>query len=203
MEQAARKNSGISRTSYPRLSIRLMCDEELALLCQSGCLVAMDPLVDRYDGLVRATARKYFLQGADPDDLLQEGRVGLFNAVRTFREDRHLKFGSFAELCVRRRVQSAIRAAARHKHCPLNQALPWPADSDTAGIQTPKQLPGDAVNMDLCLGDHLTPFERDVLRGYLAGHSYLELGRSLSCLPKSVDNALQRAKRKILNVLTA
>jgi RNA polymerase sporulation-specific sigma factor len=181
-----------------------MQDEELALLFQGGCHVAIDPLVVRYDGLVRATAKRYFLQGADQDDLVQEGRIGLCNAVRSFRKDKHQRFDTFAELCVRRRVQSAIRAATRRKHAPLNQALPWspdPAGPAFAAIATGLQ-PDDSVNLNLLLCDQLTPLEGAVLKGYLAGHSYLEMGRSLSCLPKSVDNALQRAKRKILNVLS-
>jgi RNA polymerase sporulation-specific sigma factor len=123
--------------------------------------------------------------------------------VRSFRQDKHLRFDTFAELCVRRRVQSAIRAAARHKHCPLNRAIHWSADSEVCDPLPAGDAPDDAVNLNICLCDRLTPFEREVVRGYLAGHSYLELGRSLSCLPKSIDNALQRAKRKILNVLTA
>ena len=180
-----------------------MQDEELALLFQSGCKIAIDPLVIRYDGLVRATARRYFLQGADQDDLIQEGRIGLCNAVRSFRKDRHRNFDTFAELCVRRRVQSAIRTATRQKHGPLNQAVSWnqnPAEPVVGAIVSGPNH-DESVDLNLFLCDQLTALEKAVLSGYLAGHSYLEMGHSLSCLPKSVDNALQRAKRKILNVL--
>jgi RNA polymerase sporulation-specific sigma factor len=179
-----------------------MRDEELAVLCQNGCRIAMDPLVTRYDGMVRATARRYYLQGADHDDLLQEGRIGLFNAVRSFRLEKHQRFDTFAELCVRRRVQSAIRAAARQKHSPLNQALSLPTGRFFDVRLTGDDRPSDRdIDLTLCLCDKLTPFEREVVRGYLEGRSYLEMGRNLACLPKSIDNALQRAKRKILSVL--
>ena len=187
------------------------------LKARNGDSVALDALIRRYTTFVRMKSSSYFLAGGDSDDLIQEGLIGLYKAVRDFRPDKETSFRSFAELCVTRQIITAIKTATRFKHAPLNTYISFShtpsgqeADSEcTLG----DALPGPRVNdpaicvisteelqsLVLCLGTSLSPLESDALRLYLEGSSYEEMAEELGCDTKTIDNALQRVKRKILN----
>jgi RNA polymerase sigma-H factor len=196
---------------------------ELALIAaaRNGDERAMDELIRRYHGFVRLKASSYFLAGGDASDLVQEGLVGLFKAVRDFRSDKETSFRSFAELCITRQIITAIKTATRYKHAPLNTYVSFshtPAGQDLdAECTLGDALPGPAVDdpatcvisseelqsLLACLGSTLSSLESQVLTGYLEGRSYEAIGEALDCDPKTVDNALQRVKRKVLAHLQA
>ncbi len=177
---------------------------------------AMDALIRRYTGFVRLKASSYFLAGGDSDDLVQEGLIGLYKAVRDFRADKETSFRSFAELCVTRQIITAIKTATRFKHAPLNTYISFshtPAGQDSEGDCTlGDALPGSAVHepsvmvisteelqsLVFSLGTGLSRLESDALRLYLEGSSYEEMAERLGCDTKTIDNALQRVKRKII-----
>jgi RNA polymerase sporulation-specific sigma factor len=177
---------------------------------------AMDVLMRRYHGFVRLKASSYFLAGGDGEDLIQEGLIGLYKAVRDFRPDKETSFRSFAELCVTRQIITAIKTATRFKHAPLNTYVSFshtPAGQESEGECTlGDALPGSAVNepsvcvisteelqsLVFCLGSGLSPLEADALRLYLEGSSYEDMAERLGCDTKTIDNALQRVKRKII-----
>ncbi len=183
---------------------------------RNGSQAALDQLMRRYHGFVRLKASSYFLAGGDADDLIQEGMIGLYKAVRDFRHDKETSFRSFAELCVTRQIITAIKTATRFKHAPLNTYVSFshtPAGQDNEGECTlGDALPGPAVNdpsvrvisteelqsLVGCLGSALSSLESDALRRYLDGNSYEEMAEELGCDTKTIDNALQRVKRKIL-----
>jgi RNA polymerase sporulation-specific sigma factor len=191
-------------------------DLQLALKARNGDLVAMDQLIRRYTGFVRLKASSYFLAGGDAEDLIQEGLIGLYKAVRDYRTDKETSFRSFAELCVTRQIITAIKTATRFKHAPLNTYVSFshtPAGQESDGDCTlGDALPGPAVNepsvcvistQELqslvgCLGTGLSQLESDSLRLYLEGASYEQMAAELGCDTKTIDNALQRVKRKIL-----
>lgn len=191
-----------------------LSDIELVDRFQNGDEEAVGVLVVRYRRLVWAKARSYFLVGADSDDLEQEGMIGLFKAARDFRPDRQVSFRSFADVCVTRQMITAIKTATRRKHQPLNRYLPiaGPRVEDDAGHQHEEAFadddcladPVDAViaseqlaGIRLRLGEMLSGLEVEVLRLYVEGRSYEEIGLRLNRHVKSVDNALQRIKRKL------
>jgi RNA polymerase sporulation-specific sigma factor len=191
-------------------------DLQLALKARNGDLVAMDQLIRRYTGFVRLKASSYFLAGGDAEDLIQEGLIGLYKAVRDYRTDKETSFRSFAELCVTRQIITAIKTATRFKHAPLNTYVSFshtPAGQESDGDCTlGDALPGSAVNEPSvcvisteelqslvgCLGTGLSQLESDSLRLYLEGSSYEQMAAELGCDTKTIDNALQRVKRKIL-----
>jgi RNA polymerase sporulation-specific sigma factor len=191
-------------------------DLQLVLKARNGDEVALDHLMRRYTGFVRLKASSYFLAGGDSEDLIQEGLIGLYKAVRDFRTDKETSFRSFAELCVTRQIITAIKTATRFKHQPLNQYVSFshtPAGQDTDGECTlGDALPGSAVeepsvvvisteelqSLVFTLGTGLSKLESDALRLYLEGASYEEMADELGCDTKTIDNALQRVKRKIL-----
>jgi RNA polymerase sporulation-specific sigma factor len=191
-------------------------DLQLALKARNGDGVAMDQLIRRYTGFVRLKASSYFLAGGDSEDLIQEGLIGLYKAVRDYRTDKETSFRSFAELCVTRQIITAIKTATRFKHAPLNTYVSFshtPAGQESDGDCTlGDALPGPAVNepsvcvistQELqslvgCLGTSLSTLESDSLRLYLEGSSYEQMAEELGCDTKTIDNALQRVKRKIL-----
>ena len=174
-------------------------------------------LIRRYTGFVRLRASSYFLAGGDSEDLVQEGLIGLYKAVRDFRSDKETSFRSFAELCVTRQIITAIKTATRFKHAPLNTYVSFshtPAGQESDGECTlGDALPGPGVDdpsvcvistqelqsLVFCLGTGLSRLEADALRRYLDGLSYEEMAAELGCDTKTIDNALQRVKRKILN----
>jgi RNA polymerase sporulation-specific sigma factor len=195
---------------------RELQDLQLVLRARNGDEAALDQLMRRYTGFVRLKASSYFLAGGDSEDLIQEGLIGLYKAVRDFRTDKETSFRSFAELCVTRQIITAIKTATRFKHQPLNQYVSFshtPAGQDTDGECTlGDALPGSAVeepsvvvisteelqSLVFTLGTGLSKLESEALRLYLEGSSYEEMAVELGCDTKTIDNALQRVKRKIL-----
>src|SRR3989449_7949433 len=194
---------------------RELADLQLVVRARNGDQTALDALMRRYPGFVRLKASSYFLAGGDAEDLIQEGLIGLYKAVRDFRHDKETSFRSFAELCVTRQIITAIKTATRFKHSPLNTYVSFshtPAGQDNDGECTlGDALPGSHVNdpvvcvisteelqsLVFCLGSGLSKLEADALRLYLEGSSYEEMAEDLGCDTKTIDNALQRVKRKI------
>lgn len=195
--------------------------DDLYLLAKArrGDSIAYDRLVNRYRGFVRLKASSYFLLGGEGEDLIQEGLVGLYKAVRDFRPDRESSFRNFAELCITRQMITAVKTASRNKHAPLNQSVSF-ASSPTAasdGESTLEDiLPGSPVedpasvvvsteelgSLVECLTSVLSGLESEVLTCYLDGRSYEEIAERLECDTKTVDNALQRVKRKVATHLS-
>jgi len=200
----------------PQKVQRELEDLQLVLKARNGSSVAMDQLIRRYTSFVRMKASSYFLAGGDSEDLIQEGLVGLYKAVRDFRADKETSFRSFAELCVTRQIITAIKTATRFKHAPLNTYMSFshsPAGQESDGdVTLGDALPGPNVNdpavcvistQELqalvgCLSTTLSSLEADALRLYLEGSSYEQMAEELGCDTKTIDNALQRVKRKIL-----
>ena len=196
-------------------SQRELEDLQLVMRARNGDDRARDQLIQRYTGFVRMKASSYFIAGGEPEDLVQEGLIGLCKAMRDFRADKETSFRSFAELCVTRQIITAIKTATRFKHSPLNTYVSFshtPAGQDPDGECTlGDALPGSHVNdpvvcvisteelqsLVFCLGTGLSPLEADALRLYLEGSSYEEMAEELGCDTKTIDNALQRVKRKI------
>jgi RNA polymerase sporulation-specific sigma factor len=191
-------------------------DRRLALRARNGDLGAQDELIRRYTGFVRLKASSYFLAGGESDDLIQEGLIGLYKAVRDFRPDKETSFRSFAELCVTRQIITAIKTATRLKHQALNHYVSFgqtPAGHEVDGDCTlGDALPGSRVDdpslrvisteelqsLVFCLGNNLSTLEADALRMYLEGSSYEQMAEELGCDTKTIDNALQRVKRKVI-----
>ena len=189
-------------------------DEDLVARWQAGDAESLEVLLQRYRRFARSKARSYFLVGADADDVEQEGLIGLYKAARDFRDDRQSSFRAFAELCVTRQVISAIKAATRQKHQPLNRyvSISGVRGSDDPGEGAVEDLlddhratdPADEVisneqiqAMRRSMADSLSGLEVDVLKLYVEGKSYQEIGCQLGRHVKSIDNALQRIKRKL------
>jgi RNA polymerase sporulation-specific sigma factor len=189
-------------------------DYFLIALAKSGDRMAYDRIVRRYYGFVRLKASSYFLAGGDSDDLIQEGLVGLYKAVRDYRSDRESSFRNFAELCITRQIVTAVKTATRYCHTPLNQYVSFSATPQGSTESQPTLedfLPGstihDPVNEVIsseelhslvgCLSTALSDLEGRVLALYLDGRPYEEVAERLGCDAKTVDNALLRVKRKI------
>jgi RNA polymerase sporulation-specific sigma factor len=189
-------------------------DDDLVARFQGGDELAVKVLLDRYRRFARAKARGYFLVGADSDDIEQEGLIGLYKAARDYRPDRQASFRAFAELCITRQVITAVKTATRQKHQPLNQyvSISGVRGSDDPGERSVEDLlddhyiadPADTVvsneRMDAMrrsMAEMLSGLEVDVLRLYVEGKSYQEIGEHLGRHVKSIDNALQRIKRKL------
>jgi RNA polymerase sporulation-specific sigma factor len=191
-------------------------DLQLVLRARNGDEAARDQLIRRYMGFVRMKASSYFLAGGESEDLVQEGLIGLCKAVRDFRSDKETSFRSFAELCVTRQIITAIKTATRYKHQALNSYVSFshtPAGQDPdSDVTLGDALPGSIVDepsvqvisseelqsLVFCLGSGLSKLEADALRLYLEGNSYERMAELLGCDTKTIDNALQRVKRKIL-----
>jgi RNA polymerase sporulation-specific sigma factor len=200
----------------PQKAQRELEDLQLVLKAANGSSVAMDQLIRRYTSFVRLKASSYFLAGGDSDDLIQEGLVGLYKAVRDFRPDKETSFRSFAELCVTRQIITAIKTATRLKHAPLNTYVSFshtPAGQESESeCSLGDALPASHVHEPAvkvvsteelqslvgCLSSSLSPLEADALRLYLEGSSYDQMADELGCDTKTIDNALQRVKRKII-----
>ncbi len=189
-------------------------DGYLIALAKQGDPTAYDRLIRRYHGFVRLKASSYFIAGGDGDDLLQEGMVGLYKAIRDYRTDRQSSFRNFAELCITRQIITAVKTATRNKHVPLNQYVSFattPAGASEGESTLEEMLPGstvhDPANQAIsseelralvdCLSSTLSELEARVLALYLDGRSYEEIGGLVDCETKTVDNALQRVKRKV------
>lgn len=192
-------------------------DETLCAQAAAGDRAAEETLVLRYTRLVRACARPFFLAGGDSEDLIQEGMMGLLLAIREFRPDRKAQFPTFAALCVRRRIISAVRAASGGKHCPLNNYVSlepslFSANQDVASLGTAYRRQGNPEDvviheetlsaLEEAIQRQLTGLEAQVLALYLNGLSYSEIAEEVQRSTKSVDNAVQRIRRKIARHLS-
>ena len=199
----------------PQKLQRELADLQLVMRARNGDQKALDELIRRYSGFVRLKASSYFLAGGDAEDLIQEGLIGLYKAVRDFSPEKS-SFRSFAELCVTRQIITAIKTATRFKHAPLNTYVSFshtPAGQEPDGDCTlGDALPGPSVDdpsvcvisteelqsLVFTLGTGLSKLEADALKLYLEGESYETMADELGCDTKTIDNALQRVKRKVL-----
>ena len=194
-----------------------MTDEQIVQLAQAGEEPALVYLLNKYKNFVRSKARSYFLIGADHEDIVQEGMIGLFKAIRDYREDRLSSFRAFAELCITRQIITAIKTATRQKHIPLNSYVSlnkpiYDEESDrtlldviTEGyLANPEDVLINREDMSLIevrIAQSLSPLERQVLAKYLQGKSYQEISRDMKRQIKSIHNALQRVKRKLAKIM--
>jgi RNA polymerase sporulation-specific sigma factor len=200
-----------ARSSQPQPELE---DTYLVALAKRGSADAYERIIKRYRGFVRLKASSYFLLGGDSEDLLQEGLVGLYKAIRDFRSDRESSFRNFAELCVTRQIITAVKTASRNKHSPLNQYVSFaqsPAGAIDSDATLEEVLPGpvsedpserviateELRSLVACMSSVLSELESSVLSLYLDGYSYDVIGERLECDTKTVDNALQRVKRKV------
>ena len=190
-----------------------MSDESIVALCQESDAVATEYLLIKYKNFVRSKARSYFLIGADHEDIVQEGMIGLYKAIRDYRPDKLSSFRAFAELCITRQIITAIKTATRQKHIPLNSYVSlnkplYDEESDRTLLDViiegratnPEELiigQEDLKTIHHKIGEVLSPLEQEVLTAYLDGKSYQEIAVNLGRHVKSIDNALQRVKRKL------
>ena len=190
-----------------------MNDEEVVEFARNSNDVALEYLINKYRNFVRAKARSYFLIGADREDIIQEGMIGLYKAIRDFRPDKLASFRAFAELCITRQIITAIKTATRQKHIPLNSYVSlnrpiYDEESDRtlldiisgSKVTDPEELVISKEEFDDIenkMSEFLSDLEWKVLMFYLEGKSYQEIANDLSRHVKSIDNALQRVKRKL------
>lgn len=192
-------------------------DEAVVNLAKNGDEIATEYLINKYKNFVRVKAKSYFLVGADREDIIQEGMIGLYKAIRDFKADKLSTFRAFAELCITRQIITAIKTATRQKHIPLNSYISlnkpiYDEDSDRTMLDIlsgTKVTDPEEVFINHELSDdlrekikkNLSELEEQVLHSYLDGKSYQEMARDLKRHVKSIDNALQRVKRKIEKTL--
>ena len=184
-------------------------DEELIMRFRAGETSIEDYLMEKYKGLVRQKARAMFLIGGDTDDLIQEGMIGLFKAVRDFQPGREAAFATFAGVCIDRQLYSAIQSSNRQKHIPLNSYVSLNQEEEGSpiwelSVENPESIVIDQENardLQQKFMGFLSPMERKVLDLYLRGEGYVEIARILNKSPKSIDNALQRIRSKIREAL--
>lgn len=190
-----------------------LVDEELLALIHIGNADALDFLITKYRLFVKAKARTYFLIGADKEDIIQEGMIGLYKAIRDFRGDKLASFKAFAELCITRQIITAIKTATRQKHMPLNSYISldkpvYDEESDRTLLdmitnevsESPEELiilQEEYKQLEAKMNEVLSELEKKVLALYLDGQSYNEISEELNRHVKSIDNALQRVKRKL------
>jgi len=200
-------------TGYKTEEYSKLEDEEIVLLGRSGDKNATEFLINKYKNLVKAKARTYFLIGADREDVVQEGMIGLYKATRDYQHNKSMAFKTFAELCITRQMITAVKNATRQKHIPLNTYISlnrkvYDDDSDKSYIDMisyqivldPEQLlitKEEVSGIENKMGEILSAFEWEVLSLYLNGKSYTEIARELNKPVKSIDNALQRVKKKV------
>lgn len=203
----------VSLQKNPYHQYDVMLDEEIVEDAKKGNTVAQEYLINKYKNFVRAKARSYFLIGADREDIVQEGMIGLYKAIRDFKRDKLSSFRAFAELCITRQIITAIKTATRQKHIPLNSYVSlnkpiYDEDSDRTLLDV---LTGSKVTdpehliisreefyaIEEKMGEILSKLEWKVLMAYLEGKSYQEIAKELNRHVKSIDNALQRVKRKL------
>ena len=193
-----------------------LADEEIVALAQNGDDDALTFLLDKYKNFVRSKARSYFLIGADHEDIVQEGMIGLFKAIRDFKSTRLSSFRAFAELCVKRQIITAIKTATRQKHFPLNSYVSlnkplYDEESDRTLLDVIEGRVTNPEDLFICqeelerirneISTTLSPLEQQVLAAFLNGKSYQEIAEMLDRHVKSIDNALQRVKRKLTKML--
>ena len=174
-------------------------DEELCHLTASGDRDAEEVLVQRYLRMVRVCARSYFLAGGDSEDLIQEATFGLLKAVREFSPGHGAKFKTFAEVCIRNRIRSAVATASRSKHAPLNDSVPFDSPMLGIGVSLEEMYISREEEAERLtkLNQKLSPLERKILELFLHGLSYQEISEQVGRTTKSVDNAIQRIRRKV------
>lgn len=199
---------------YKNRNFENLTDEELVELSVTGDKSATEYIFDKYKNFVKAVVRMYFLVGADRDDVVQEGMIGLFKAIRDFDETKQTSFKSFAEMCVKRQVLTAIKNATRQKHIPLNSYISLSKssydDENSEGTlldtltdkesADPEELFIGKENIEILgekIDENLSKLEKEVLNMYLKGVSYQEIAKIMKRPPKSIDNALQRVKKKL------
>lgn len=194
-----------------------LTDEQLVQKAQVGNLEAEEYLIRKYKGMVRRRAQLYFIAGADGEDVMQEGMIGLFKAIRSYRSQMDTAFGTFAELCVNRQIITAIKLASRRKHSPLNTSISLnkplsEEDTESTLEETLRSDSNSEPETQLMIKDVVeaivtnegkifSPFEMQVWNEYLQGKDYKEIAQALGKNAKAVDNAIQRTKRKILTYL--
>ncbi len=194
-----------------------MTDEQAARIAQSGNGEALEHLLNKYKNFVRSKARSYFLIGADHEDIVQEGMIGLYKSIRDYREEKLSSFLAFAELCVTRQIITAIKTATRQKHIPLNSYISlnkpiYDEESDRTLLDVmtedkptnPEELLINREDLSLIegrIGQMLSDLEKQVLVRYMDGKSYVQIAGEMNRHVKSIDNALQRIKRKLLKYL--
>lgn len=195
------------------VSYNTMLDEEIVEYARKGNDKALEYVINKYKNFVRAKARTYFLIGADREDIVQEGMIGLYKAIRDFREDKLSSFRAFAELCITRQIITAIKTATRQKHIPLNSYVSlnrpiFDEESDRTlldviseeKVYDPEEMiinKEEFTGIELKMGEILSELEWEVLSSYLKGKTYQEIAGDLDRHVKSIDNALQRVKRKL------
>lgn len=180
-------------------------DEELLIMQQQGESMIMDYLIEKYKPMVRQKARVLYLVGGDQDDLIQEGMIGLFKAVRDYRTDKDASFKTFAQLCVDRQIYHAIQNSNRQKHQPLNSYVSingeeWEAEARKMFQQSPENIVianEAAILLQDKILKELSKMENQVLEMYMDGDNYLEIAGKMGKSPKSIDNALQRIRTKV------
>ncbi|MBQ6554661.1 MAG: RNA polymerase sporulation sigma factor SigH [Firmicutes bacterium] len=192
-------------------------DGELIEKIKTGDMLAQESLIDRYKKVVRIKARGYYIMGGDTEDIIQEGMIGLYKAIRDFDAEKQVNFYSFAVLCITRQINTAIKSANRQKHIPLNSSLSldrsvYEENDDFTYLETlanseitnPENLVISNENKSMLekkIGDSLSDLEKQVLSLYLRGKSYAEIAGIIGKDEKSIDNALQRIKKKIIKIL--
>ncbi len=207
---------GIAGTPLPDYDN--MTDEAIVEIARTGDVDAQEYLINKYKNYVRAKARTYFLLGGDKEDLIQEGMIGMYKAIRDFRSDKLSSFRAFAELCITRQIITAIKTATRQKHIPLNSYVSlnkpiYDEDSDRTlldvitgnKVTDPEELiisREEFTEIEEKMGELLSSLEWKVLMYYLEGKSYQEIAEDLGRHVKSIDNALQRVKRKLEKYLS-
>lgn len=201
-------------TKFSTVEYSKLEDEEIVLLGRRGDKNATEFLINKYKGLVKAKAKTYFLIGADREDVVQEGMIGLYKATRDYKHNKSMAFKTFAELCITRQMITAVKNATRQKHIPLNTYISLNRkvyDDDTCDktfidtlsyqiVLDPEQLlitKEEVSGIENKMGEILSSFEWEVLSLYLNGKSYTEIAKKLNKPVKSVDNALQRVKKKV------
>ena len=201
------------RRLYTRYTFEAMPDEQVVLYAKRGSQPATQHLLSKYRGLVEGKAKAFFLIGADHEDVVQEGMIGLFKAIRDFSTDNLSAFKSFAELCITRQIITAIKTATRQKHRPLNYSvsIDLSAEEIDCNISASASVTASATDdphrvaggRQLCrmvrdyMESDLSKLEADTLLLYMRGKTYRQIARILGCDAKQVDNALQRAKKKL------
>jgi len=184
-------------------------DEQLVTMLRQGDQNVMDYLIEKYKTMVRQKARVLYLAGGDQDDLIQEGMIGLFKAIQDYRADKDASFRTFAQLCVERQLYHAIQSSNRRKHQPLNGYVSlygeeWEAETKNKFQQSPESLfiaQENAQQIEEMIRKQMSKMENQVLALYLRGNNYLEIAEQLDKTPKTIDNAIQRIRRKVKMVL--
>ena len=188
-------------------------DEALIDMLRSGDAEIADYLMEKYKPLVRKKTNAMYLIGGETEDLIQEGMIGLFKAMRDFNPRREVSFFSFAELCINRQLYSALEASNRKKHIPLNTYISFSNQEDADGVSLEQMLTDETASPEQLMIEHeskeeffqrlqekLSPMEKKVLYLYLEGHSYIQIAELMEKTPKSIDNSLQRIRTKIISL---